>query len=1464
MPIPFRNLTTLGTPPSGTAGGNYFNKAVPYTYPDRGANYFLAYMNPATGEIVTPSFHRTDLFGGLDQTNPAWTNPQGRLLTLRPRPADHNGFPYPPANADGSYTGDVSNLKFLTGSQKNDSLWMDAGGPVLTWRGKRYKALVAPLILDLSGRVNLSVAGNIRSATPGTGPGQVPTHPRHTSHAGLGPQEINPTGILDPTNTNGNQQLLAILERRFQLATAPRQGASPLPDPHYSSSEGRINHLALAPAGGVGAGQLVGVIPPPYSLFDPDGVTSAPNATTPDPLIPPQPGTPTANVMPFPTFPTTRFSTTQNLFAGAGLRNHPMLYNPFQWQRGGPSLNRPLGLDDQIKLTARYSDPKQRYKTSELGKIGTVYTPTAPGVAPTGLTDSTTAAAQARAMTTAYSASQQWAEVTLATSPTTFARLGPVDVNRPLPDFRKVAIWWNAAAGRYEPMALSPLNVWSANALPTDPAPLNQEPRHYGRARAARQNLARDVFVRLAALAGLVTGDPNTGLVYDPTTGYFLTVDLATAPMAVQNQFPLYRKLAQIAANIVDHVDPDDISTAFVWNPVNTVYTAFYADGITSLDDPVTGQPFADPSADPLNFAATDLPNRVVYGTELPKLVLNEAISVIDNDRQDTSAPATRAPKRRYWIELHNPLPADANTPPTTASGVPNPSAVYLRYENNAMVNQTPLQNPLNPTVAAAYNGPTYNPYRIEVATVDPTGMGGATPYSTFLVANPANAAVDTATAITTGAIPAGTDLRARIDQYTYDQTAPSRPQLVTSADELNYVLPANGSAGTLPADNGQNRGFYVIGPLDRFPNTATPVDNTMSLADAPAGVPTTAMPVNALSFDAAMMPTSTDITNESNRTSVVILRRLANPYLPPQPNPVTPNYNPYVTVDYLENLPTRDRARFDNTGARMPAHLTAGSHGRINPYVAGPITSGVAPDGVRVETGNAGGMNDAPNSLFKANDNLDNARNGNTQGLEWLVHLDRQLINQLELLHVSTHSPGLLTQKFYSERRDAANPMNVFGYEYQRHTSWDALATNATDPLVPFFRNPANQWHRALDLIVTGSHTTGVPVGGREAGRLNLNTLSDERLLTAALDPQQGNNFFANPTLQTPLGATPYTAWQYLTTDAATIPNSTAARTPTRVNNVPVPRATTAEGGADRPFYGLGGAGNLADTVFRVQSNTGMAGITPLPVLFNNTQVSAGVYPHPYVQAEPLRKMYNSVTPTSDSFLVVLTVGFFEVTNAGPHTVTNQPVLGKELFERIPGDLRAQFAAVVDRSQLFYQIDPYGVAQPLPFVGPTNADATPVKRAWQSKLVEDAAAGARGNPTIVIEARWDATTSTASVFYDGQAVALVPANGTPNSGTKIHIGYGENSLNNGNGQWAEVNTVAQKGVPDLTGTSVPVPGQVVLTLNLAAGTSLLPHSAGTMVSNVLPGNPGPPTTSLTLDRLRDRGQVPYFTRIDQ
>src|SRR5439155_12579726 len=53
------------------------------------------------------------------------------------------------------------------------------------------------------------------------------------------------------------------------------------------------------------------------------------------------------------------------------------------------------------------------------------------------------------------------------------------------------------------------------------------------------------------------------------------------------------------------------------------------------------------------------------------------------------------------------------------------------------------------------------------------------------------------------------------------------------------------------------------------------------------------------------------DAPPPENLRHTVVLQRLTNPWLPPDANPLSPTYNPYVTVDYVSNVKTWDAVQY-------------------------------------------------------------------------------------------------------------------------------------------------------------------------------------------------------------------------------------------------------------------------------------------------------------------------------------------------------------------------------------------------------------------------------------------------------------------------------------------------------------------------------------------------------------------------
>ena len=607
-------------------------------------------------------------------------------------------------------------------------------------------------------------------------------------------------------------------------------------------------------------------------------------------------------------------------------------------------------------------------------------------------------------------------------------------------------------------------------------------------------------------------------------------------------------------------------------------------------------------------------------------------------------------------------------------------------------------------------------------------------------------------------------------------------------------VSPSNATAAGPPA-GGTNPGFYVVGPQANIPgadNPPVPVSHRTDQLDMPLFV----------NPDGAGNPQALD------RPPTILLQRLACPHLP-----FDAVNNPYITVDYviMPNGSVYDfREANGNAGAPPPVanRNTAFSYGRSQPHAANATRLATQPKTAPVP------MNEINHSFFRQNTNADDP-------FDWLVHLDRQAISPIELLHVSAWKPHELTQQFI-----ITNPPNVApvppASKHLHMADWGQLTNPANSNLARLYR--------ALALLDVRNRTQGMAFGGRIPGKVNINTIWDPQVLMALADgntaTSQGNFFQASDIFDP-------------------------------VNPTDVTKLWARFKGQRSPFIGTGGTAvwtnaptTLGDRPFLpapnfVPSGDVQLGI-PLPEedvrrslvgsdLFANTSQT-----HPYLKNEMLNKIFNNVTTRSNTFAIWCTIGYFEVTNPGPYNLQNRPRLGPEIDLDTGANIRHKFFSIVDRTNL--TIDPTSNAArmrqgPRPvFLSYEPVTATDI-------LAPDPDTSARPNMLpISVPVRVPATSGTANGItgtYDGIAWTI-----RPNDRILLDIGGVQENV-----RVASVAFIANIG------------GNVTLELPSSA-TGIGPqHYRGCVMQLPIPVATGPSTT---FARLGNPGPQPGFDYRDQ
>jgi hypothetical protein len=802
----------------------------------------------------------------------------------------------------------------------------------------------------------------------------------------------------------------------------------------------------------------------------------------------------------------------------------------------------------------------------------------------------------------------------------------------------------------------------------------------------------------------------------------------AAPPPPQQGERDALRYLAQLAVNIVDFIDSDDYITPFNWGAM----------GSTDFQAAHGGDPNNTP-----NGATPGLPwrNEIVYGTEQPKVVLNEVYAQYGNDVPYIAAttgpgakPATGDPglstlpnnPNRHatyynvdlWTELCNPFLVDNNLtewgaamPPVSKTVPPPPAWGHARL---FVANSNPALS--------------YSTYRVLVTNKNqkihaPDNTDGHPDSSTQPILPWFPIKVSTGPNPPPGAI---------LGVVADLGSLPAQK----SEFKNNSMLNALNGAFSAPSNLGSNTGFYMIGPPTK---TAAGTAITFPYqGQPPSSLPKATVNAQMFRYKYTIPPAPPPPAPQTSLTTpppapTLILQRLLCPYLPPNMDPTSLTtttqpaslYNPYITVDYFELPPTAGstvvgppmgpstgginqnaihNGLVNQAGATTPAPvIQRQSFGRAQPYQAqvqlGVVQSGVTPvQGLVAQT--VPQQNQPQHTFFYHN--VPNAQKGAVAmpswpansvpkspsgypSFDWLVHLDRNLVSPMELLHVSGYRPHELTQQFTGKM-----PTFIPGTP-PTPAVW-------TGHQAPWYDN-GTRLYRFLEFVQTPARQAGA--GARIPGKLNINTIWDFELFMALCDPTSDSP----PAVG---GKAPLPPWtgHFYASDVKTIWNNLLqSRNP--AGNPPVPASAGTPSQFDQPFLpfsaGVTPGPPVGDTQYPTTNYPNGLGVgntllrpatpvlntssgqfqqprlfepqSPLPSL-NNPNPS-----HPYVRFELLNKIYNNMTVRSNCFAVWVTVGFFEVNYVDP--TTGRLYFGQEIGRAEGRNIRHRMFAIVDRSVL-------------------------------------------------------------------------------------------------------------------------------------------------------------------------------------
>lgn len=889
--------------------------------------------------------------------------------SMRPTPRAHPFFPPP-----GDLGGDVKNLppevKTLVGWNagrpvfaNNDSYWMDIGFPSLPWtNNRRIKPMAAIYIMDNDGKVNMNVAGNLRGKSGATGA------TFHTSAHGLTPSEIN-VRKLGITAADNQAMIAGSNAASVGYSTARGRGGFAGDQDPTANIDGISN---TAPYGY----RPIQRTAPFFSLYNSDGtadvgpfgyLTSPPWQLVGDASLPPA----TPSFMRFPIYANTvgfNSGAAQEWLhsVGAGVTaNSPLFYSPYAssqvttnivaQQSAPPAITpqRTFGIQNQLALyhakdsgagkivsdfaklvPSAFVQPEQRWQmtmySSDLNVQGI-----APWIHDNGNTYQLNNTTGATNPSFRYRLPSGTSQATTSPAPTT---------PNPGSEFYKTGTpanyFWHSVFGNRTRLDLS-------RQLPDYPQPPLTTPVGPGS--------VPNPDGQIDYLASPITA-AQFQMALQSRQKFALEMYFKLVELTHGDNAETKRWLAQLAVNIVDYIDNDDFPTWMV------------IPGTTANDQ------------------------NIVWGTELPRLVINEVYTEAVNNTVVMNREQNNY-HVRHWVELYNPLETDNNFNQWLDRGdvrlnIAGTSVYRLVITNHTNVQNIRADNNTIGHVNSTTNVGTTITNRVTfpagtIIAASNTNYGNGTTAvgnNGFYLVGPNNPPEGA----TTGAVPPNTPLNFPDPHYTDANMQVSNRIADTS--------------GTPFPDTANNRQAVL---LQRLANPYLPFN------PVPEAIP------NTVNF-----------AGETN-----------NPALP---------YNPYITIDYVDNVVAQHAVQHNSTSSpdTVPVEQRM-SFGKMQPYASvnnkndtqslnDTETVWLPQTPKRVYNSPVyAALQNQPQHTFLRHNGVDAYYPGaaavvnptqtpagmayNTMKLpfEWLTHLDRSPTSPVELLQVNGFKPHELTQQF-------------------------------------------------------------------------------------------------------------------------------------------------------------------------------------------------------------------------------------------------------------------------------------------------------------------------------------------------------------------------------------------------------------------------------------------------------------------